>query len=397
MAAIIYFPVSVVNVPLRNGRALVDSTFLHHHTRPKKFCSLDALVEGEGSVLERMAMEGVPNVSGDIGYILDATISCLYAVNAKDEDGETKTTKGKEPMEPCTPSASTSRFFESGTPTQLDTEVILLEGAITSQPRDPINISQVNKSTIRNIQSLEKPNTLSKELNQVKSIMQVLEMPKEYDGDIVLEFPPTHGIINAQNDMYLMEHKYDAHYWSKARTTTINYPARCRRSLCIGALTCLNEVCPQWVNHKQRNEIHFDGTLKNPPAQGDICNKEGKLRCHYCRQPPVCTATCNCYAIYVMPNDQTMTRILIHRGKHLHGVRKGMSKTLVDRATEMVRQVVTLKPNAGPKEVQVDVTKMIIEGTILHKGGAKNYIDETDFLAVLDEAAPIAQENWLAC
>ena len=185
------------------------------------------------------------------------------------------------------------------------------------------------KSTFKHICYLEKSNKLGKELIMAESVMQVIQITKEYNEEIVLELPPTLGVREAHTDMYLMEHKYDPHYWCKARIKKISYPSRCQRTHCLGALTCVNETCPQWVNHKQNNDNHFDGSLRDPPA-GDTCNKEENLHCHFCRKAPICIATCRCYITHVMAFDRSMTHVLIHHGKHLHGVKNGLNKAWVD-------------------------------------------------------------------
>lgn len=51
----------------------------------------------------------------------------------------------------------------------------------------------------------------------------------------------------------------------------------------------------------------------------------------------------------------------------------------------MVKRVVSMKPNAAHREVQLDVAKMIIDASLIEKGGATKNMDEADLLEVLDE------------
>ena len=60
-----------------------------------------------------------------------------------------------------------------------------------------------------------KKSILQKLIEQTEKVEQVLEIPKEYDGNIIFEFPPTFGKIHSMDSM---ESKYDGHMWTKPRT-----------------------------------------------------------------------------------------------------------------------------------------------------------------------------------
>lgn len=132
----------------------------------------------------------------------------------------------------------------------------------------------------------------------------------------------------------------------------------------------------------------------SPLKEGDLCIMGGKIECHYCRKPALCVGTCECFVYYVMPKDTNMTRLMLHNGTHLHGVRNGTSKTLRNRVSGMVKEVIQFYHSANPRRVQMCVSKMMLEATVMESGGATSNLDESQFLSILEEMGPLVEDNW---
>ena len=80
---------------------------------------------------------------------------------------------------------------------------------------------------------------------------------------------------------------------------------------------------------------------------------------------------------------------MLHTGTHLHGVRSGTSKALRDRVKGirvkgMVDKVVRFDRNANPRKVQMCVSKMMLEATVMETSGTSTNLDESQFLAILE-------------
>ena len=104
----------------------------------------------------------------------------------------------------------------------------------------------------------EQPCLLKTMIERVSQVVQVVEIPRQYDGDSIMEFPPTFG---KTGNMDGMEQKYDGHLWT--RTVTSNMAKQCTMqvSYCIGALECHRINCPFYLSHKRFNNTFFHGHL----------------------------------------------------------------------------------------------------------------------------------------
>ena len=94
------------------------------------------------------------------------------------------------------------------------------------------NTKPVAKSIIEIIRQQSRLTTLQKIINRADRIEQVLEIPKEYDGNLVLEFPPTFGKVSPMDGM---EGKYDSHMWTKPHTSRQAFEGSVRLSYYVGA------------------------------------------------------------------------------------------------------------------------------------------------------------------
>lgn len=165
--------------------------------------------------------------------------------------------------------------------------------------------------------------------------------------------------------------------------------------MCAGSLKCVNEMCPKLQHFRRANYANFKGSLKKVPEPGQFCNnKEGKLQCHYCKHSPMCIEMCPAFVYYVMPNDETMTRLMIHNGTHNHECQSGASKGLRERVKEMVDRVVKIHRHAGPRMVQMCVAKEIVMGSLVKEGGASESIGEQELESIVAEMEPLVEDAW---
>lgn len=325
-------------------------------------------------------MDPMPHVARKQTYILKVSLSMKYAIVTQQDVTEVSTSRI-----PQTPSPLRTNTMSL---TTMENDIIDLD---TPQHAMEITPNQtIGVSNVQHILGLDRTIALTKALQNVENMLQVNEMAKMYD--ITLEFPTTFGRVS--NQMDLMENRYDPPYWTPAQTININYPAICRCSNCVGVICCMKYLCPQWVNQNTRNEDYFKGAMEKAPLEGKTCKNNGRMKCHYCNQAPICTTMSGCYVLYVMPSDTNYTRLMIHFGKHLHGVTTRTSNQKLDRAIEMVKRVVSMKPNVAHREVQLDVTKMIIDASLIEKGGETKNMNEVYLLAILDEVEQLVHDNW---
>jgi len=62
------------------------------------------------------------------------------------------------------------------------------------------------------------------------------------------------------------------------------------------------------------------------PSVGYPCiGEEGKLESHFCKHRPMCLAMCPAFVYYVMPNEENMSKLMLHCGKHDHPTRSGVA------------------------------------------------------------------------
>ena len=376
MSCNIILPGSQINLSFLNGRIILDMKYLQDLVCPMTFDALHAILQ-IGSEELSIPLECTLNQQGEMFFILEESLSCKYVLIVKADIDST--------LEPI--------IIVDTPPAQSKTHIPIID---ISTPIKKSNVERSSPTTgssiLSIIGSLKKANTLTKILSRMQNIVQVNEIPRNYNGDITFEFPPTMGRITGMDSM---EHRYDPHWWSKPQTSNIAFPGVCRRSQCLGALKCVNELCPRLVNHKVSNTSHFIGTMLMAPIIGEECNNTGgRLVCHYCSKNALCVDTCACFVYYVMPNDETKSRLMIHCGTHEHNVKDGTSKLLTDKTRDMVSKVLGIDRHAGARKVQMCVAKEIVMTTLMQDGGSRNMIGEQEFATIAEEMGPLVHDNW---
>ncbi len=384
MACILKFPSFTHTLSFYNGKLLISETFLKDKVIPMQFLSLDALVI-VGTEEISVPLQRTVNHLGEGAYVLEECLSSVYKVIAI-------------PLTPpedvfvCTP------IIVQDSPQPSPANVIDLTSPYNAGVikeaihQSSMLITKPSRSLMEDLKSSSTRNTLTKITADIHLVRKVTEIPRTYNGDIIFEFPPTMGKVQA---MYSMEHRYDPHLWTKPQTSNIAFAGVTRRSQCIGSLKCINELCPKNVNYGIPNTSHFRGSMLKAPAPGEVCNtKIGKMVCHFCSKNALCIESCECFVYYVMPSDETCSRLMIHRGTHSHNVCDGTSKSLIDRTKEMVNKVLGVDHMAGAKKVQMCVAKEIVSASLIRPDGEFDKICEQELYAVADEMGPLVQDSW---
>lgn len=223
----------VRTVHLRDNKLLLSLFFLQNLLPPShRFATLKAVIQvGE----ECMDVETPSqwDVEGHLHFLLDSSLSRKYV------------------MEHCIASAyiSDSEYNKSFFNTEADSQPF--EGSSDDISLDkPISIEK--KHVVIDLESLddEKPTkefkstmswlletSRSARLNEMIKIsgdpVQVNEIPRSYNGNIIFELPPTYNEIKRMEGM---EQKFDGHLWTRPHTTNMSIDCTVRLSNCLGSM-----------------------------------------------------------------------------------------------------------------------------------------------------------------
>ena len=165
-----------------------------------------------------------------------------------------------------------------------------------------------------------------------------------------------------------MEQRYDEHIWTRPHKTNMSIDCTVRLSYCLGSLVCHRVACPYYVTNGKFNVSFFHGFLDKQVSKGLLC-EDGKhnIICHYCKKIVFCDSTCGCRAYYVLPFESKMTRLMVHVGHHFHDVQCGTSRAALERVKKMVRDVLRVDRNNGPRRVQMIVARQLLLEAITGK------------------------------
>lgn len=242
-------------------------------------------------------------------------------------------------------------------------------------------------SVIKVIREKERSSTLRKILDRCERIERVLEIPKEYDGNLVFEFPPALGKASHMDGM---EAKYDGHMWTKPRTSRQAFDGIVRLSYCVGALRCDSSTCSFAMSSGKQNVRAFKGTSLKKCSSGFLVPKESSIVCFYCQSAAFCYDTCEALVYYVMPRDTSLTRLMIHVGKHHHPSQPGCSRLARDRVKAGVMKVLAADRTATPRKVQMAVARDIFMEAFMVKHKLPSHdLDEKELAGQLEEIIPL--------
>lgn len=427
MEATIEFPNSAIGpikVPLLDGKYVVNKGYLERRLGDLyKLISFNAIVAVEGGVPLLIPMKEHPDIEGNVQFILDASISGHYNVISQENLSDsinTYTPRGgfntsRQSHHP-THGLQPIVLDEDPTDTEFEIDTPLFREQVQSPPLsiesdsptkchgkgvefdDDIALIETKKSiglegssVIPTIISQTRSTLLSRLIKKSPTCMAVDEIPRFYDGDIVFEFPP---IFNKFNSMAGMEHKFDGHMWTKPITSNVAFEGVVRVSYCAGVFQCFGVSCPHQINNGQHNRTFFKGLLKKKCPLGYVANSDGNIICHFCKRHATCVDTCSCIVYYVMPSNETLTRLMIHSGKHLHDVQPGTSKRSIENTRLLVERAVRADKNAGPRKVQMMIARDLISSTLTKPDRLPDeVVGDLELGNFLDELIPLVQNR----
>ena len=170
---------------------------------------------------------------------------------------------------------------------------------------------------------------------KVRNPERVEQLPPEYDGDRVFEFPPYTGSYFKGAFFLGMERKNDCFMWSKMIETNAMIGAKLNNNKnaykismvkCLGSLECLQKDCQSFLQRGVRNRTNWTrdraGRNELPFLEGEDVPQESVL-CSFCERPPRCVAKCPAEMWFVTPapsdeNYKHKSCVAMHVGNHTH-------------------------------------------------------------------------------
>lgn len=375
------------NIPLNSSSLLVSNVFLQSLLPPAYHLSGVSAIIDESTFVQ---ISSIQDMDKNVHYLLDSSMSNRFSLvvipisvcDSFDSFNSSKTTKKQ--ATPCydLSSSSTEGHFET-----------THQEGVSRVIKNEESPCQVFQSVVSYISSYAPPSILKSKLAKVISKKQVKEIPRSYDGDCVLEFPPTFGEIG---NTHGMEQKYDGHLWTRPTTSNMALECTVRVSYCIGTLECHRNSCTHYINNKKYNNSFFHGHLSKKIAIGLLAIEEkSKITCHYCRKPAYCVETCKCMVYYVMPHDKSMTRMMLHLGNHMHQVQPSTSMAMIENTKLIVSKMLQVDRTAGPRKIQMNVAKEMIFSTMVEEGAKDqtNIVGDVELYNFLEELVPLVENQ----
>lgn len=232
---------------------------------------------------------------------------------------------------------------------------------ITRTNVDKTHVIQPAISILKLFKMLPVSSKLRKIVEVCGAPREVKEMPKEYNGDQLFEFPPSH-----MTGMEGMQRAFDCHNWIRYTTSTMQgFPGVVRLSMCGGAFECRNINCSYLLSFRKNNSKHFSGRLLTRCPIGLVSSGVGSMKCQHCNHPPYCARHCTAKIYYCIPNDTRYTRMVIHLGFHDHEFGVGDSYVNMEKAQDLVMKKASQNIMHKPKRIQKDLAKELISDHLL--------------------------------
>ena len=250
-----------------------------------------------------------------------------------------------------------------------------------------------SESIINVIKIKENPFVLKSLIERIRDVVQVVEVPGQYNGDCIMEFPPTFG---KQGNMDGMEQKFDGHIWTRPVTSNMAIQCTVRVSYCVGALECHRVNCPFFSTNKRFNNTFFQGNLAKKIAVGLLAeNEKSRIFCHFCQKTAYCVQKCKCMVYYVMPKDPSVTRLMLHLGVHDHPVQPGTSKAMIERVRRAVSDMLKGRGSVGPRKLQMDIVKDMLFSYMSKNENTSFDLGDHELCSFLEELGPLVEDKRL--
>ena len=125
---------------------------------------------------------------------------------------------------------------------------------------------------------------------------------------------------------------------------------------------------------------------KGYPASG----VNSGITCHYCQKIVSCFVVCDCKIYYVLPHDDSMTRLVIHVGEHSHNVKQGTRRASIEKLRCLVQTVLKIE-KGGARAVQMKVARQMLFESLTKEENSD--ATDKDLEHFLEEMMPLVQNN----
>lgn len=363
------------HISLHEEKVLLSEYFLQNLLPPNcKFLTLNAIVQF-GELKSEVEVPSHKDIDDNKHFLLEASLSKEFSI-VHSTDVLYVSDSSEDNIKSCDGSSSSELEMFEDLPLGLDTADLS-----DSKPGQQSILPWLIENT--------KGNRLKCLLDQCAAPMFVQEVPRVYDGHVIFELPATFGI---GSNMDGMQQKYDGHVWSRPRKSNMAVPCNVKLSYCLGYLECQKNCCIYFKNNQKYNDRFFNGHLENQTSKGLLAEEERtKITCQYCKQVVYCVQPCSCSVYYVIPNDKTMTRLVIHLGQHNHPVEPGTSRAAIERLKKLVSTFLTFNKGSGPRKIQMLVARKLLMDSLTMEQNEP--VIEGDINNFLEELIPLVQNQ----
>lgn len=153
---------------------------------------------------------------------------------------------------------------------------------------------------------------------------------------------------------------------------------------------CHRLSCSFFVKNKKFNDSYFQGYVDRSISKG-LLVEDGRsnITCHYCKKIVVCKEPCFCKIYYVIPLEENISRLVVHVGNHSHNVQARVSRITIEKVKTLVRSIVQVDRNSGPKRVQMLVARQLLLDALTNDENKD--ITDIELNHLLEEMLPLVQ------
>ena len=222
-----------------DGKVLLSLHYLQSLLPPSfTFKHLQAIVQiGEEYI--HIPVPPLTDMEGHQHFTIDTNLSQHYLLESDEHAIYVSDSKHEEDL-----FESQIHDFETeveclGSPRSKDVEQkIDAKGILIDSSEDELVLA-ISQSMVSLICDCSGSYILKDCLQESTGPVQVLEIPMEYNGNIVFELP---AMLPNESKMKRMEQRFDGHIWTRPCTTNMAIDCTVRLSYCLGVLKCVLEL-----------------------------------------------------------------------------------------------------------------------------------------------------------
>ena len=397
-----------------DGKLLLSSHFLQGLLPlTSKFVTLHGIIQ-YGEFKTEVEIPSHKDVDGNLHFLIDYSLTLEYRI-IHCQDSMYVTDSEEEIYHKQTGESSKSKDVHFDNIIDLENTPVDIEEGSKDEPYSvEIDISETETQGMKSNIPIDLGSEDDSDFTKVKSIvpwllantggnrikklladsdgpLQVLEIPKVYDGNLVFELPPTFGKCSSMDGM---QQKYDGHMWSRPRKSNMSVPCNVKLSYCLGSLQCQRYSCVYFKSNKRFNDRFFNGFLESRVSKGLPAKEQrAQITCQYCKQVVSCVETCLCSVYYIIPEDINMSRLMIHQGEHNHPVEPGTSRAAIERLRKLVGTFLNYNRGSGPRKIQMLVARQLLMDSLTTD--QTESMGEIELNNFLEELIPLVQNQRL--